>query len=58
MCFTFSFENNAAESIKDYSSKRDNVAINSRLDLNNPLINWFSNPFIPIVKEDRVDDCQ
>ncbi|HBN04603.1 MAG TPA: hypothetical protein DD434_02285 [Bacteroidales bacterium] len=58
MCFTFSFENKASQSIKDYCSSRGNVVINTQLDSDYPLIGGLSHPFIPIVKADRVEACQ
>src|SRR5690554_7786151 len=55
MCFTVHFGKKSSEELKEYSSKKKGVKINTELDLNYPKINGFSHPLLPIIKDSSID---
>ena len=55
MCFTVHFGKKSSEELKEYSSKKKGIKINTELDLNYPKINGFSHPLLPIIKDSSID---
>lgn len=55
MCFTVHFGKKSSEELKEYSSKKKGIKINTELDLNFPLINGFSHPLLPIIKDSSIE---
>lgn len=57
MCFTICIEKKSSVELKEYSSKKKGIKVNSQLDFNYPIINGFSHPYLPIIKDSSIDSC-